>query len=97
MPQIRIPPILRPDVSGSRSVVVEGETVRNALRALLAEYPVLEGRVLVDDTLPAYLNVFVDGNDVRSLNGLDTEVGEETAILLMPAVAGGRTRTYTAR
>jgi molybdopterin synthase sulfur carrier subunit len=89
MPDIRIPPVLRPDVGGNRTVTVEGETVREALEALLAQYPSLNGRVLTDGELPAFLNVFVDGEDARLVDGLDTEVRPETTILLLPAVAGG--------
>ena len=89
MAHIRISPALRPEVGGNQTVAVEGATAREALQALLAEYPSLNGRVLEDGELPAFLNVFVDGEDVRFLSGLDTEVGAETTILLLPAMAGG--------
>jgi molybdopterin synthase sulfur carrier subunit len=89
MPEIRIPPVLRAEAAGNRTVSVEGGTVRAAIGALLAQYPALEARVLPNGELPQFLNVFVDGQDVRLLDGLDTEVGSGSAILLLPAVAGG--------
>jgi molybdopterin converting factor small subunit len=90
MPQIRIPPVLRPDAGGQRSVDVDADTVAGALRSLIAAHPALEGRVLPGDELPAFLNVFVDGEDVRLREGLGTPVGPASTILLLPAVAGGR-------
>jgi molybdopterin converting factor small subunit len=89
MPQIRIPPILRPEAAGNRTVAVEATTVREALDQLVAEYPALKERVLEGDEVPSFLNVFVDGDDVRLLGGLDTEVAAGSTILLLPAVAGG--------
>jgi sulfur-carrier protein len=87
--EIRIPPVLRPDAAGERSVVVDGTTVRDALTALVAAHPSLGSRVLQDDGVPTFLNVFVDGEDIRLLGGLDTEIGQATKVLLLPAVAGG--------
>ena len=90
MPQIRIPPVLRPEAAGNSRVDVDGATVRGALGALVAEYPGLEARVLDGDGVPTFLNVFVDGQDIRLLQGLDTELDSGTTVLLLPAVAGGQ-------
>ena len=68
---------------------VEAGTVREALDQLVATYPALRYRVLEGDGVPSFLNVFVDGDDVRLLGGLDTEVAAGSTILLLPAVAGG--------
>ena len=89
MPQIRIPPVLRQDAAGNRTVAVEAATVRAALDQLVTAYPALRERVLDGDSLPGFLNVFVDGDDVRLLGGLDTAVAASSTILLLPAVAGG--------
>ena len=86
---IRIPPVLRPDAAGSRTVTVEAGTVRDALTSLVALHPALRERVLADDALPSYLNVFVDGDDIRLLGGLETQVADASTILRLPAVAGG--------
>lgn len=89
MPQIRIPPVLRSEAGGNRTVAVEATTVRAALEALVAAHPALEGRVLSGGGVPSFLNVFVDGEDVRLLDGLDTPLDDDTTVLLLPAVAGG--------
>jgi molybdopterin converting factor small subunit len=89
MAQIRIPPVLRTEAGGNRTVAVEATTVRAALDALVTEYPSLKERVLEGDDVPTFLNVFVDGEDVRLLSGLDTEIGAGSTVLLLPAVAGG--------
>ena len=89
MAEIRIPPVLRPDAGGQRVVDVEAGTVREALDTLVARFPALKARVLEGDGVPSFLNVFVDGNDVRLLSGLETAVSPASKILLLPAVAGG--------
>jgi len=89
MAEIRIPPVLRPDAGGQRVVDVEAGTVREALNTLVAQFPALKPRVLEGDGVPSFLNVFVDGSDVRLLSGLDTSVSAGSKILLLPAVAGG--------
>jgi molybdopterin synthase sulfur carrier subunit len=89
MAEIRIPPVLRPEAGGERLVDVEAGTVREALDTLVARFPALKARVLEGDGVPSFLNVFVDGSDVRLLNGLETAVSPTSKILLLPAVAGG--------
>jgi molybdopterin converting factor small subunit len=86
---IRIPPILRPDAGGNRNVEMPGQTVREVLDNLLAEYPALRDRIYDGNELPQFLNVFVDGSDVRLSDGLETKVGDGTTVILLPAVAGG--------
>jgi molybdopterin converting factor small subunit len=89
MVQIRIPPVLRAEAAGQRTVAVEADTVREALDSLVAEHPALAGRVREGDGVPTFLNVFVDGEDIRLLSGLDTTLGAGSTVLLLPAVAGG--------
>jgi molybdopterin converting factor small subunit len=89
MPEIQIPPVLRVETRGASTVKVDGATVREALDALVWEFPALEGRVRTGNTVPSYLNVFVDGEDVRLLEGLDTATRRSATIVLQPAVAGG--------
>jgi len=89
MAEIRIPPVLRPDAGGQRLVDVEAGTVREALDTLVVQFPALRPRVLEGDGVPSFLNVFVDGDDMRLLSGLDTTVTSTSKILLLPAVAGG--------
>jgi molybdopterin converting factor small subunit len=89
MATVRIPPILRPDAGGNRELELDGATVREVLSSLVAAYPGLSERVFDGDELPQFLNVFLDGADVRLLDGLETEVPEGAKLLLLPAVAGG--------
>jgi molybdopterin converting factor small subunit len=89
MPDVRIPPVLRAEAGGNRSVQVEGDTVRAALGQLLEQFPALQARVLPDGELPTFPNGCVDGDDVRLLDGLDSAVAPGATILLLPAVAGG--------
>ena len=89
MSTVRIPPILRPETGNNRNVEVEGATVRDVLETLVGTYPALRDRIFDGDDLPQFLNVFVDGSDVRLLAGLDTKVEAGTTVILLPAVAGG--------
>jgi molybdopterin converting factor small subunit len=86
---MKIPPVLRPEAGGERVVTVGGATVREALLGLIAQHPALEQRIFDDGALPSFLNVFVDGDDIRLHDGLDTPVGDASTVVLLPAVAGG--------
>jgi molybdopterin synthase sulfur carrier subunit len=90
VPNVRIPPILRPETGNNRLVEADGRTVREVLENLTATYPSLRERIFADgDQLPQFLNVFIDGADVRLLEGLETPVGADATVILLPAVAGG--------
>lgn len=89
MASVRIPPVLRPEAAGARTVDVDAADVRGALVALFARHPGLESRVLPAGELPSFLNVFVNGEDIRLLQGLDTVLAADATVLLLPAVAGG--------
>ena len=89
MSRIKIPPVLRPGVGGLREIEASGSTVGEALQELVTAHPSLEGRVFADGEVPQFLNVFVDGDDIRVLAGLETKVAPESVVLLLPAVAGG--------
>ena len=89
MSRIKIPAVLRPGVGGLREIEAGGATVGEALQQLVAAHPSLEGRVFENGEVPEFLNVFVDGDDIRVLAGLDTKVADDSVVLLLPAVAGG--------
>ena len=89
MATIRIPPILRTETGNNRQVETSGATVREALESLVSTYPSLRGRIFEGNELPQFLNVFVDGSDIRLFEGLDTPVTDATTVILLPAVAGG--------
>ncbi len=90
MPTVRIPPILRPEAGNNRQLEVAGTTVREVLENLVATYPTLRDRIFEGDELPQFLNVFIDGSDVRLFDGLETAVAADATLILLPAVAGGR-------
>jgi cysteine synthase B len=87
--------MLRPEVGGAREVEASGETLRDVLDDLADRYPELGRQVLENGTgLATYVNVYVDNEDVRTLQGLDTPVSIGSTVILLPAMAGGE-RTLT--
>jgi sulfur-carrier protein len=85
-----IPQVLRSAVGGQKQVELEGGTVRELVDALVAKFPALRQQLLGEDgDLNRFVNVYVNGQDVRYLNGLDTPVAERDEVRLLPAMAGG--------
>ena len=68
---------------------VGGGTVREVLDGLFDRYDDLRDRIYEDGNLRRFVNVYVDGEDIRYLSGLDTEVAEGGEVTILPAVAGG--------
>ena len=90
MPTIKIPVVLRPSVGGEKEVTAAGADVGTVLRALAEAHPDLESQLFgVDGSLNRYVNVYLNDEDVRVLNGLDTIVGETDVLNVLPAMAGG--------
>ena len=90
MSAVWIPQVLRSAVGGQKQVELEGGTVRELVDALVAKFPALRQQLLAEDgDLNRFVNVYVNGQDVRYLNGLDTPVAERDEVRLLPAMAGG--------
>ena len=90
MSRVFIPQVLRPDVGGVKAVDVEGDTVGDVVDALVDRHPSLGDRLRTPDgTLHRFVNVYLNGEDVRYLSGLDTRVDPEDEVRLLPAIAGG--------
>jgi MoaD family protein len=88
--QVRIPTILRPDAGGQSVVEAEGETVGALFADLVARFPNLSGKVITEDgQLHKFVNVYVNDDDIRYLEQLDTKVTDGDVISILPAVAGG--------
>jgi sulfur-carrier protein len=85
---VRIPPTLRAEVGGERQVEAVGGSVREVLHDLARRYPALEPQLFEEGDLAPFVNVYVGGEDIRTLDGLDTSVNGQPMILL-PAMAGG--------
>jgi sulfur-carrier protein len=86
---VRIPPTLRAEAGGERQVVASGDTVREVLENVSARYPALGERIWEDGGVAEYVNVYVDGEDVRTLDGVETAVSDRSTVILLPAMAGG--------
>jgi cysteine synthase/molybdopterin converting factor small subunit len=93
--RVRIPPTLRDAVGGAREVDASGSTVRELLADLAERFPGLGSQVLENgNEIAPFVNVYVNNEDVRTLDGLETPVGDGTSVILLPAMAGGE-RTLT--
>jgi len=88
--RVRIPPTLRDAVGGAREVDASGSTVRELLADLAERFPGLGSQVLENgNEIAPFVNVYVNNEDVRTLEGLETAVGDSTTVILLPAMAGG--------
>ena len=91
MATIRIPPVLRPKTGGKAEVEASGSKVGEVLRALTAEHPDTDAQLFgPDGDLNRYVNVYLNDEDVRVLDGLDTPVADGDTVVILPAMAGGR-------
>jgi sulfur-carrier protein len=86
---IKIPTQLREATEGEAQASVDGDTVGEALDALYERYGELRSRIAEDGGLRRFVNVYVDGEDIRFLDGLDTPVEDGNELTILPAVAGG--------
>jgi sulfur-carrier protein len=88
--EVRLPTVLRNHAGGASVVQVDGSTIGEVLSKLVAEYPGMSGQVLTEDgSLHKFVNIYVDDDDVRYLQGLDTPVADGAEVSILPAVAGG--------
>jgi len=90
MPKILVPTIMRKHTANNSSVEVDGSTVSEAIDNLTVTYPAV-GELLrgSDGRLRAYVNVFVNGDDIRGLDGEQTGLTARDELLVLPAMAGG--------
>ncbi|MEM1334483.1 MAG: ubiquitin-like small modifier protein 1 [Actinomycetota bacterium] len=87
---VRIPTTMRPLTGGEKQVTVESGTLASVIASLESAHPGMSDRLLDEDgALRKFVNVFVDDDDVRYLDGLDTEVADGIQVSIIPAVAGG--------
>lgn len=90
MPNVKIPPVLRAQTGGESVVEADGEDVGAILRTLTETHPSL-AKQLFDDAgeLNRYVNVYLNDEDVRLLDGLSTAASEGDTVVILPAMAGG--------
>lgn len=89
MSTVRIPPVLRPHAGGAKTLRASGSTVDEVLRGVAVEYPELGGQLFDGDELHRYVNVYVNDQDIQYLQRLETPVGENDTVIILPAMAGG--------
>jgi sulfur-carrier protein len=90
MATVRIPPVLRPSTNGEKEVAAGGGNVREVLRAVAEQHPATSNQLFADGgDLNRYVNVYLNDEDVRVLEGLDTPVGSNDVLVILPAMAGG--------
>ena len=89
MSVVRIPPVLREVAGGSRELPATGATVAEVLDGLFAGHPALADRLRPEGTLSAFVNVYINGDDIRHRQGLETPVAPDDVVILLPAMAGG--------
>jgi molybdopterin converting factor small subunit len=90
MATIKIPPVLRPSVGGEKEVQVPGDDVGEVLRTLAEQHPATQSQLFgADGALNRYVNVYLNDEDVRVLDGLETGVSQSDTLVILPAMAGG--------
>lgn len=86
---VQIPSPMREQAGGNTEVLVAGDTVKAALADLVSKYPALESKLFDKGELRPYVNVFVNDEDIRFLDEMETSVSDGVIVALVPAVAGG--------
>ena len=90
MSTVKIPPVLRSSTGGEREIELDGGTVGDILRALTAKHPATESQLFSEQgELNRYVNVYLNDEDVRVLDGLSTTVSDSDTVMILPAMAGG--------
>jgi len=90
MAKVKIPPVLRPSVGGEREVQAEGSNVGEVLKDLVARYPATGQQLFsAEGELNRFVNVYLNDEDVRVLQGLETPVRDGDTVVILPAMAGG--------
>ncbi len=91
MATVRIPPVLRPSVGGEKELSAAGSSVGEILRTVADQHPDTRAQLFSSDGgLNRYVNVYLNDEDVRVLEGLETAVGGDDTLVILPAMAGGR-------
>jgi len=87
--EVRIPTILRTYTGGEKVVTAQGASLQELVANLDVSYPGIGERLLDESGLRRFVNVYLNDEDVRFLDGLGTEVADGDSVTILPAVAGG--------
>ncbi len=89
MSTIRIPTPLRQYADGNTSIPITGDTVDAALQNLTQTYPSLKGHLYDGDKLRSFVNIYVNQEDIRYLDGAETAIAPNDKLMIVPSIAGG--------
>jgi len=90
MPVVTIPAALRPQVEGLSEITVSGATVGELLATLKTQYPAFGAKLYkADGELNRFINVYVNNEDIRFMDDLETKVSDRDEVAIIPAIAGG--------
>jgi sulfur-carrier protein len=90
MATVKIPPVLRPSVGGEKELEAAGDNVGEILRSVVDSHPDTQAQLFAaDGGLNRYVNVYLNDEDVRVLDGLETAVTAADTLVILPAMAGG--------
>jgi sulfur-carrier protein len=87
--EVRVPTILRNYTAGEKVVTASGASLAEVIEHLEADHPGIKGRLIENEDLRRFVNVYVNDEDVRFTGGLGTSVDDGDAVVILPAVAGG--------
>ena len=91
--KLRIPSPLRRFTNGQSELEVNGNNVRKVLDQLFEAHPDIKNHLVEDDgSLRNFVNIFIEGEDIRQKGGLDAEVKEGEEVRIIPSIAGGATK-----
>lgn len=98
MPVLRIPTPLRAYTNGQSTVNVTGKNASEVLTDLTNQYPTIKPHIFNEEgTLRPFVNLFVGASNIKDLQGVDTPIKEDDKVMLIPSIAGGNPRTFTAK
>ena len=89
MAKIRIPTPLRAFTAGEANIAVSGATVGAALANLVEQHPELRDHLFSGDDLRSFVNIFIGDEDIRFMQGLETEIEADESLRIIPSIAGG--------
>jgi molybdopterin synthase sulfur carrier subunit len=88
--RVRVPTPLRRFTGGAEEVIAKGVTIRALVEDLERNYPGIKERICDDEgKVRRFVNIFVNGDDIRFLNNLETPVTDGDEVSIVPAIAGG--------
>jgi molybdopterin synthase sulfur carrier subunit len=89
MSKIQIPPVLRRATGGERVVEAHGASLAALLEDLYQQFPALGDQLRSDTGLSSHVNIYINGEEARTLQGMDTPISDHDSVILLPAMAGG--------